>query len=121
VKPDEPRDLDGSWRFSGSASGSVQLFCSLGNREILKLQVPVISAPTSSHHLVVRSAQHRPPASERRSFCRTDPAGRPNEPSLIASRYPSSSIDLSGHGMETRRRGRQTIDPAVVIDRAQRR
>lgn len=100
AKPDEPRDLDGSWRFSGSVSDRVQLICSLGDREILNLGVPIISAPTSSHHLVVRSAQHRPPASERELFVQVRSRWPPERAAADRIEIPASSIDLSDQGME---------------------
>ena len=100
TKPDEQRDLDGSWRFSGSASDRVQLICSLGHREILNLGVPIVSAPMSSHHLVVRSAQHRPPASERELFVQVRSRWPPERAAADRIEIPASSIDLSGQGME---------------------
>lgn len=100
AKPDEPRDLDGSWRFSAPASDRVQLICSLGDREILNLDVPIASAPTSSHHLVVRSAHHRPPASEREHFVQVRSHWPPERAVADHIETPASSIDLSGQGME---------------------
>ncbi len=99
-KPGEPRDLDGSWRFSGAVSGNVELICSMGDREILTLDVQIASAPTSSHHLVVRSARHRPLASEREHFGQARSRWPPERAVADRIEIPASSIDLSGHGIE---------------------
>lgn len=99
-KPGELRDLDGSWRFSGAVSGSVELKCSIDDREILRIDVPIISAPTSPHHLVIRAAPHRPPASERALFDRVRSHWPPVRATADRIETPASSSDLSGHGME---------------------
>ncbi len=104
IRAGKLRNLDGSWRFSGSASGSVKLICSMADREIMNLDVPLISAPTSPHRLVIRSAQHRPPASERNLFRELFVQIRSHWPAERAAadrvELPSSSVDLSGHGIE---------------------
>lgn len=100
AKPDEPRGLDGNWRFSGPVSGSVELICSMGDREILHLDVPIRSAPTSPHHLIVRSARHRPRASEREHFVQIRSQWPPERAVADRIEVPASSIDLSGHGIE---------------------